>query len=201
MKILSIILSSRARAEIFRLLFGFTTPELHNREIVRRAGLSESAIRQELHKLTRISLVLQRRDGNRVYYMANRNHSLFPDLRQVVLKTSGLVDILKPRLSSADIRIALVFGPLAGSEVTGEGPIDLLVIGRIGSMGLSLQLSGVSEELGRELSPHVITEADYRGKLGSGDRFVTSVIASPKIFVIGDQQELEVLSKNSSGLN
>jgi len=45
---LSDILSSRVRAEIFRLLFGLDEKELHLREIERQAALSLSTIRQDL---------------------------------------------------------------------------------------------------------------------------------------------------------
>lgn len=34
------------------------------------------------------------RDGNRRYYRANSGHPLFSDLQQLVLKTSGLRDVL-----------------------------------------------------------------------------------------------------------
>lgn len=197
MSMLTVILSSRARARILRLLFGCTTPELHNREIFRRAELSESAIRQELGKLTQLGLVIRRRDGNRVCYKANRNHSLFPDLRQIVLKTNGLVDILKPKLSTADVRAAFVFGALVRSEETDRSAIDLLVIGRIGQMGLNLHLSDIADRLGRRINPLVLTEAEYREKLDSGDRAIKGMLAGPKIFVIGDQRVLDALAEIS----
>jgi hypothetical protein len=37
---LAVIVASRVKAEIFRLLFGLRRPELHLREIVRQSGLS-----------------------------------------------------------------------------------------------------------------------------------------------------------------
>ncbi len=201
MSTLSSILSSRARARIFKLLFGCTTPELHNREIFRRASLSESAIRQELGKLTRLGLILRRRDGNRVCYTANRNHSLFPELRQVVLKTNGLVDILKPRLSTADIQAAFIHGALVRSEETETSSIDLLVIGRIGQMGLELHLADLPQKLGREIKPLALTEAEYRARLGSATGGVTGILSGPKIFVIGGPRELEALAGKRSDLS
>ncbi len=198
MSMLSVILSSKARSSIFRLLYGCTTPELHNREIFRRTGLSESAIRQELGKLTQLGLVLRRNDGNRVCYRANRNHPLFPDLRQLVLKTNGLVDVLRPRLSTADTRVAFVHGPLARSEETEKSGIDLLVIGRMGLTGLTLHLAGISGQLDREIRPQVLTEAEFRIKQASDQQFVRSILNGPKIFVIGDQRELDVLAEKSA---
>lgn len=194
MSMLSIILSSKARAKIFKLLFGCTTPELHNREIYRRTGLSESAIRQELGKLTRLGLVIRRQDGNRVYYRANRNHSLFNDIRRLVLKTNGLVDILKPRLSTADTRLALVHGPLVISEESSRSPIDLLVVGRMGLTGLDLHLAGIPEQLGRRFNPTVLTEADFREKVAAKDPGLAKRLKEPRIFVIGSDRDIATLS-------
>ncbi|MBW1818170.1 MAG: winged helix-turn-helix transcriptional regulator [Deltaproteobacteria bacterium] len=90
MNTLNEILSSRTRAEIFRLLFGLSSEELHVRELERRTGLNESSIRQELKKLVRLELLIRRKDGNRTYYRANENNPLYTEIRKLVLKTSGL---------------------------------------------------------------------------------------------------------------
>ena len=67
MSLLSDILSSRVRAEVFRLLFGLDQHELHLREMERRSGLDISTVRQDLKKLLKLDLVGARRDGNRLY--------------------------------------------------------------------------------------------------------------------------------------
>ncbi len=80
------LLSSRARAEIFRLLLDGTGQELHVREIERRSGLNDSTLRQELRKLVRLELVQSRRDSNRVYYRANTENPLFPEISRRLLR-------------------------------------------------------------------------------------------------------------------
>ena len=90
----------RARAEIFRLLFGVTDRELHVREIERRTGLTIGTVRQELGKLERTELVNARRDGNRLYYSANKEHPFYPGIHSLVVKTAGLVDF---RLESRNL--------------------------------------------------------------------------------------------------
>ena len=93
MNSLAELLSSRVKAEVFRLLFGTAERELHVREIERRSGLADAPVRQELKRLSRLGVVEPRRDGNRTYYHANTEHPLYPNIRNMVLKTSGLVDI------------------------------------------------------------------------------------------------------------
>jgi len=53
MTLLSEILSSNIRADIFRLLFGINETELHMREIERRSGFAIGTIQSELKKLLR----------------------------------------------------------------------------------------------------------------------------------------------------
>jgi DNA-binding MarR family transcriptional regulator len=54
MNILAEILSSRIRAEIFRILFGLSEKPLHMREIERRSGFTTGTVQQELKKLLRL---------------------------------------------------------------------------------------------------------------------------------------------------
>lgn len=195
MNTLAEILSSRVRAEVFRLLFCATTPELHHREIVRRSGLSESAVRQELRKLSRLDLIIRREDGNRVYYSANRGHPLFQSIREIVLKTIGLVDVLRPAISKRDVQTAFVFGSLARGEETAGSDIDLMVVGNIGLRKLSFLLSGLSEQVGREINPHVMTQTEYRKRLKAGDHFATHVLDGPKLFIVGTEDDFEAMGR------
>jgi len=98
MNILAEILSSKIRAEIFRILFGTRDDALHMREIERRSGFTTGTVQQELKKLHRLELIKKNRDGNRLYYQANKEHPLYPEIRNIVLKTIGLVDIIKRSL-------------------------------------------------------------------------------------------------------
>ena len=94
MSILSEIISSKVREKVFQHLFDGQHCELHMRELERRSGCSIGTIQTELKKLSRLELVTNRRDGNRLYYRANRDHPLYPDICSMVDKTVGLVGLL-----------------------------------------------------------------------------------------------------------
>lgn len=51
------LLSSKVKAELFRLLFGLDGKPLHVRELERRSGLAVATVRQELDRLTKLGLV------------------------------------------------------------------------------------------------------------------------------------------------
>ena len=195
MNVLNEILSSRTRAEIFRLLFSGIETELHVREIQRRSGLNDSTIRQELSKLVRLHLINGRKDSNRIYYSANRQNPLYPEIRNLVLKTAGLVDVFRDALQDPRVQLAFVFGSIAkGKETTGSD-VDLFVIGDMGFRGLSELLSGISEKIGREINPHVMNSAEYQNRVETDEHFISHVLESPKIFIVGTEYDLEAMGR------
>jgi predicted nucleotidyltransferase len=192
---LAVIVASRVKAEIFRLLFGLRRPELHLREIVRQSGLSLGTVQQELKGLTSVGLLKSRRDGNRVYFSANPDHPAHRELSALVLKTDGLAGVLGKALTDPEVQLAFVFGSIARGETHAESDVDLMVIGSIGLRGLTKLLSGVAEVVGREINPHILTPEEFCERKRSKDHFVTSVLAAPKLFVKGTEHELAAMGQ------
>lgn len=195
MNALELIVSSRTRAGVFTTLFGLGQRELHNREIARRVKHSEAAVRQELSKLAALDLVHVRRDGNRVYYSANRNHPLYHEIHSMVLKTTGLVGVLADALVDHRIETAFVFGSIAEGEETPDSDVDILIIGGIGLMEVSRLLSGVSERLEREINPVVMSREEYTRRAGTDDHFANNVIRGARLFIKGDPDEFEAMGE------
>ncbi len=190
MSTLSKLLSSRTRAEILKTLFGLNSKEVHLREITRRAGLSLGAVQDELKKLKGLDLIAIRRDGNRLYCRANTDHPLYPILRQLVMKTDGLAEKLRDRLAGQGFNLAFIYGSIAKGEETAGSDIDLFLAGSITLRALTPKLSGLSEEIGREINPFVITPEELRNRVAQNDHFIGHVLAAPKLFILGDENEL-----------
>lgn len=195
MSVLAELLSSKTRAEILRILFGLTAGEVHLREIMRRSGFSVNAIRNELRKLERLSLVSVRRNGNRLYYAANTQHPLFSTLRILVLRTNGLAERMRARLGDPEIHIAFIYGSIAEGKEKASSDVDLFVIGSVNLRTLVSKMTGFADEIGREINPFIIKPEEYRGRLKAKEHFVTQVLASPRIFVIGGEDELEAMGR------
>lgn len=184
------VLFPRGRAEVMRLLFADAKQELHLRELTRQSGLTLGTVQDELEKLSRADLVTNRRDGNRRYYRANSAHPLYPDLQQLVLKTSGLREVLVDALRDVKgVSSAFVFGSLAGGTGTAASDVDLMVIGDAGLRLLAPRLRKASERLGREINPVTMTAAEFaKGRKNSP--FLGDVLKKEKLFVKGDADEL-----------
>ena len=132
--------------------------------------------------------------GNRLCYRANRQHPIFSDIHALVVKTVGLLDVLKDALVGEKvIRAAFIFGSIAEGSEKADSDIDLLVIGEIGLRSLSRLLQGLTEELGREINPYVLAPEEFSLRKSENEHFLSKVLMSPKLFIIGDEDDLKTM--------
>jgi len=195
LNILEKILSSKARAAFFTILFGIDLKELHLREIQRRSGLAIETVRKEANNLELLKLVIKRKDSNRTYYKANTKHLLYDEIHKIVIKTSGLREILQEALNDDNIKFAFVFGSMVKGNVSSESDVDLFIIGEVGLRTISNLLKVPCQELGREINPHIMTSEEFIKRKKEGEHFISQVFRSPKLMIIGSKDELTGLVK------
>jgi predicted nucleotidyltransferase len=140
-----------------------------------------------------MDLIESRKDGNRLYYRANKEHPVYQDLRNLVLRTDGLVEIIREALLSKKIRVAFVFGSLALNRMRAASDVDLMVIGSVSLREISSLLMGVSEKIGREVNPHVMSVEEFNKRKRTGDHFLSRVLESPILYIIGNENELAAM--------
>ena len=161
-------------------------------ELARRLGVPSSSLQRDLRDLTRAGLLKNHRQGRMAYYQANTDSPVFSDLRGLLLKTAGLVDVLAAELKPlvAKLRVALVYGSIASGHEQSDSDIDLLVVGSVSPAELALPLRHARELLGREINPAVYSPTEFDRKRAAKDHFLTNVLAKPRLFVIGGKDVL-----------
>ncbi len=168
---------------------------LHGREIARRAGLPAGTVTRELAKLTEVGLLRREKRGNQQIYSANKTSPVFAELASILRKTSGLADVLVQALIPAApfIRVAFVFGSVAQAREASGSDVDVMLIGDIG-FGQAVELLYPAQtDLGREVNPKVLTAAEFAAKATS-EPFLLDVLSKPKIFLIGNSDDLAELA-------
>lgn len=186
---LSEFLTSKTRAELLRLLFNGMGPEHYLRDIEKLTGISISSIQKEVKNLLSLDLIKARKDGNRVYYFANKTHPLYPDLISIVEKTVGIVGLLTEKLLDERVEIAFIFGSVARGNENSKSDIDLVIIGGIGMRALTKLLSGLQEKTGREINPHIFSRDEFQKRIEQKDHFVTSILKEELRIIKGNLDE------------
>jgi len=190
----------KARRRILGLLLAKPEEEWHLRDIARATDLAPATVQREVTSLHEAGLLTRRRDGNQVKYGADRSCPIFPELQGIVLKTVGLADVLRQALQPLRDRIdaAFVFGSLAKGEATSESDVDLMIIGGISLRDLVPVLQDGERTLSREINPVTMSAKEFSKRIAEGEHFVTSVLRDPRIYLIGDENELERLAERGT---
>lgn len=82
------VLFGDTRRRILGLLFRRMDEEFHLRDLARTAGVSPGAAHRELGLLKSAGLVARRQQGRQVYFRANRDSPVFPELKGLLAKLS-----------------------------------------------------------------------------------------------------------------
>jgi len=162
-------------------------------ELAQRIGVSPSSLQRELQSLVEAEILRSERKGRMVYFQANAASPMFLDLRNLLLKTAGLVNVLADALKPLAKKLSLVFvyGSIASGQALSDSDVDLMVVGTAQPADLALPLRRAREALGREINPTVYSPAEFARKRKARDHFLTQVMEKPKWFVLGDKDELD----------
>jgi predicted nucleotidyltransferase len=161
-------------------------------ELARRMGVPSSSLQRELQDLTDAGILSNHRKGQMSYFQVNTDSPVYPDLRGLLLKTAGLVDVLADDLEplAAKLRFVFVYGSIASGKERSDSDIDLMVVGRVSPAELALPLRHSRELLGREINPSVYTPAEFDKKRAAKDHPLTTVLGKPRLFVFGSKDDL-----------
>lgn len=170
------------------------------REIARLTNTAAGTLHKELARLAAAGLLVRESVGNQVRYSANRDCPVFGELASILRKTSGLVDVLAEALSPVEnqIILAFVFGSLARGEQESGSDVDVMLVGGIGFADAVRVLHPVQETLQREINPVVYSPDEFHRRNTNGDSFIREVIAKPKLFIVGNENELGKLIQDQT---
>lgn len=150
-------------------------------------------MQRELARLEAASLVTVHRIGNQKHYQANRESPIFDELRGIVLKTFGVVDVLRTALAPLlpFVEVAFIYGSLAkGTEQAGSD-VDLMVIGELASNAQLLEaLMPAQTQLGRAVNPTLNSPQEFAKRVRDGKSFIQRVMEQPKILVKGSEDDI-----------
>ena len=184
------VLFGKTRKRVLGLLFGHADEEFYVRDIVRRSGAAQGAIARELDALLGAGLLWRREDGRNVYYQANKQAPVFPELERLVAKTIALSDAVREALAplAARVEYAVVLGSTRAPSKS-DRTADLLVIGDVRPPEVADALAAMRQRI----HPKVYPMAEFRKKAADDPRFFTGLFLVPPVFVIGEPDDFRRL--------
>jgi len=190
------LFGSDARVKVLSLFMLNAGNEYYLREIAQETRLAIRSVQRTVENLTEIGILQREKRGNSVYFRLRDDIPILSELKTIFLKTVGLGALLRQMLAEQKgIEIAFIYGSLAKGEEEEASDIDVAIIGDLSSRQLTSELVKLERELGREINATVFTPTEWRSRGKKRDHFVRTLIQEPKIFLIGDNGDLEALSE------
>lgn len=200
------------RSPIVDVLFGKTKQHLlsaillqphrswYLSELARHLHVPPSSLQRELAQFVEAGIVGKRQDGNRVYFQADRTCPVFQELSSLLTKTAGLADIVQDTLTplKASISVAFIHGSVASQERS-SSDVDLMVIGEATLADLAVPLRALESRLGRAVNPAVYTSRELAKRISEKNHFLTSVLGTELLFIVGTANDLARLVKRPTG--
>lgn len=192
------ILFGTYRKKALSLLLLHPNEDYHVRELARLTQTAPGTLHKELTRLAAAGLLLRKAQGNQVRYQANRQCSVFPELASLLRKTTGAAETLTHALVPLKPPVALLFGSMASGQETAHSDIDLLVIADVGFADVVRATHPAQAELGREINPVVYSAREFKRRVQAQDPFAMDLLAKPKIFLMGTEDDLSQLAGHST---
>lgn len=185
---LSRLIGTAASRSVLGVFLRDPAISLHQREIARRADLGLRSAQIALARLVESGLLESQRDGNRLYYRANRSRR-FEELRRLLAREMGVAGVIARHLEalSTPIERAFIFGSVAEGTDTMSSDVDLLVVGDVSADELVDPIAQAQRDLGREIDVVHYRVTEFAERLQAGNHFLKSILARERIDVIGSR--------------
>jgi hypothetical protein len=125
---LETLITSKTRVKLLLKFFLNSETKAYLRSLESEFGESSNAIRIELNRFEEAGLLISSTSGNKKLYQANKSHSFFNEINNIIFKFVGIDEIIEKVLKRiGDLHSAYITGDFArgiDSKV-----IDLLLIG------------------------------------------------------------------------
>jgi hypothetical protein len=154
------LITSQTRIKLLKKFFLNSSTKGHLRGLESEFGDSSNSIRIELNRFEEAGLLNSLRDGNKKIYQANKNHPLFSDIHNIIMKETGIdrvIDKVIHRIGN------LMFVYLTGDFAHGKDShvIELILVGTdIDREYLARKVVQAEDLVGRKVSYVVFDPAE-----------------------------------------
>ena len=182
---------SKTRIKLLQVFLSNPGRIFYVRELVRAVEEQINAVRAELARMEKASMVTSEMRANRRFYGFRKDYIFYDELSRLVAKSKGLGgDIIKERIKLGKIRFASLSGNLIKRRPVGPTDVDLLVVGNVVLPQLAQLVKSNEDSVGREINYTVMTEEEFTFRKRRGDPFLRNILEKPKVLLVGDEDEM-----------
>ena len=185
-EILGRLFSSKIRIKLLNIFLGSPNARFYIRLLEREIKEEAKNVSRELRNLETLGLFMSEKQGNLKYYSVKEDFFLYPELKAIIFKTTGVQGLVKESLNTLEgIETAFIYGSYATGKETERSDVDIIIIGTPNMNKLNEIINGLEEKLNREINYICFERKEFEDRKEKRDSFITDVLAGEKIALIG----------------
>ena len=179
------LFGSRTRARLLGWFFAHTGESFSVRQLASILGDDPSNLGKEMAKLEDLGILVSSKEGNLKRFQVNSECAFGPELKGLVLKTSGIIGRIKESLKAVEgIDLAFIYGSFAKGAENADSDLDLLIVGDVNLDRLDRALISLEKDFGRTINYTLYDRREYEAKIASGDAFLQDLRETEKIVIV-----------------
>lgn len=178
------LFGSRTRIKLLKLfLLEPVSPDYYVRQICRKTGEHINSIRRELANLANLGLIRAKRVGKKLYYEPNLNFILFPELKNLFMKSCLLIEraLVKKINRIGKPKLLILTGFFTNVS---NVQVDMLLVGRINRQKLARLIKKFEKEMGRPIRYSIMSNKEFKYRHNLTDRFLFDILENKKLVLI-----------------
>jgi hypothetical protein len=157
---LDALITSKTRIRLLVKFFLNPTMKAYLRQLADEFGESTNSVRVELNRLTEAGILECEAVGNVINYKAKQSHPLFPEIRSIVSKMTGLDSIIEWVIQRlGDVENAYLIGEYARGK--DSGVIDVILVGKVDKAYLTELIEKAEDLVQRKVRYLVMNHVDF----------------------------------------
>jgi len=183
------LFTSKTRVKILRVLIFNSSRQFHLRELSREIKKTPIYVKKELENLKKLNLIKESKKRNLSLFQINKESVIFPELKNIFIKTEFLGDIIGKSLKNLKIDFAFIFGSFARNIENKDSDIDLFIVGDINEHTLLRIIQKIEKQTGREIN-YILWKKSIFLKRAKRHHLLNEIARNPIIMLVGDENEL-----------
>jgi hypothetical protein len=191
------LFGSQTRAKLLNLFFNNNENCFYVREIARDLKENINSIRREMLNLEKMEIIspvpfdklngtaeeiAKDKQENKKYYQVNKNHPLFEELKNLVIKSKVLVD--KEHLEKLKKMKGLHLLVLTGAFVGSAARTDILVVGSVDKIKIRNIINSMERNFEYPLRYSIMSQREFDYRNDMTDKFLFEIMEHKKIIVV-----------------
>lgn len=190
-EIINRLFSSKIRTKLLDAFLSLPKARFYIRELERKINEEAKNISRELKNLESIGLLTSETQGNQKFYSVNEDFFLYSELKGIIIKTTGVLGLLKEALKKLKgIKAAFIYGSYATGKETESSDVDLMIVGKPDLTELNEEINGLEDKLDREINYMCFDREEYEERKKTKDAFISEILAEEIILLQGSDNEI-----------